>query len=171
MKKLLVLISILILAGGYLAAQTQTDSVKNRKMMKEIKFKGEKLFFKHAEKCLEVMEKTASEKSVKGVAFVAFIPGNVTESWISRMKVVGKLINNKDNFLAVAGSKASEMATTFLNSGSGKRALVKGELGFKGGIIMKVQYGYILASFSGGPPDTDAEISQSGIQYLSEFYK
>ncbi|MDA3891808.1 MAG: hypothetical protein PF517_09110 [Salinivirgaceae bacterium] len=65
------------------------------------------------------MEQTAQKMSIKGVAVVAFVQGDSALTWVSKMKIVGTLSNGNDNRLAIAYSKAAEMATTYQNSGSG----------------------------------------------------
>ena len=83
------------------------------------------------------MVQTAIKNSVNVVAIIAFIPGELTGSWISRMKVVGGMCDEKSNLLAIAGAKAAEMAATLTDSGSGTRKPLSGELGYKGGLIRK----------------------------------
>ena len=116
------------------------------------------------------MEKSAQNMSIKGVAIVAFIPGDATMSWISKMKVVGTLTNEKANFLGIASSKASEMADTHLDSGSGVRGIKSGENGYKGGIIRKVNSGYLIAAFSGGSGQQDVEVAKAGLDWLIKYY-
>jgi len=86
------------------------------------------------------------------------------------MKVVGLLASESANFLAIAYAKASEMATTFKNSGSSGREPLTGEFGWMGGIVKKVDSGYIIAAFSGATGEQDAEISQAGVDWLSSYY-
>ena len=172
MKKLLFIVSILAICIIHIEAKGQTNSNSTNKNLskKAYKLKGEQIFNKHAEKCLDVMEKTAKDNSVTGVAIICFAPTDTAGSWVSSMRVVGNVANDKANFLAIAGSKAAEMFLTHENSGSKVREPLNGELGYKGGMIKKVKYGYVIASFSGGPSEIDAEISTSGINWLSEFY-
>jgi hypothetical protein len=131
---------------------------------------GERIFIDHADNCLAGIEKSALDMSIKGVAIIAFIPGDTTLSWISKMKVVGALTFENINYLAIAGSKASEMASTLKNSGIGVRAPMAGEFGYPGGVIKKVRGGYILAVFSGGTGDQDLEAANKGLGMLSKFY-
>lgn len=128
--------------------------------------KAEKIFIKHADEALQIMEKSALEINVKGVALIAYIPGDKTESWVSKMLVVGNLTNEKANFLAIASSKAAEMAETLVNSGSKIRPPKNGELGYIGGIIKKIDSGYIVAAFSGATGQQDAVISTNGVDWL-----
>lgn len=134
------------------------------------KSSGEKIFLKHADECLSVMEQAALKMQVKGVAVLAFIPGESTETWISKMKVVGSLSNESANYLSIAYSKAGEMAETFQDSGRGIREPKTGEFGWKGGIIKKTKSGYLLAVFSGGSGEQDREIATKGIDYLKDHY-
>ncbi|MFC1763515.1 hypothetical protein ACFL6U_15735 [Planctomycetota bacterium] len=64
------------------------------------------------------------------VTIIAFIPGDVTESWTSQMKVIGRLAGDRHNYLGVAYAKASEMATTFQDRGTTDRKALTGELGY-----------------------------------------
>jgi hypothetical protein len=131
---------------------------------------GERVFTKHADDCLLVMEQAGLKMQVKGVAVVAFIPGDTSETWISKMKVLGALSNEKANYLAVAYSKAGEMAETFQNSGSGSREPKLGEFGWQGGVIKKVKTGYLLATFSGATGEQDLEIANKGMEFLINYY-
>ena len=73
------------------------------------------------------MKQAAHKMSVKGVAVLAFIPGDVSESWVSKMAAVGALHNGSANYLAIAYAKAAEMADTFKDSGGGAREPMVGE--------------------------------------------
>jgi uncharacterized protein GlcG (DUF336 family) len=116
------------------------------------------------------MENAALKMQVKGVAVLAFIPGDSSLSWISKMKVVGAMANESANYLAVAYSKAGEMAETLQNSGSGIREPKLGEFGWQGGVIQKVEGGYILAAFSGASGEQDVEIATAGLKQLLNAY-
>ncbi len=131
---------------------------------------GETEFVKHADECLTVMEQAALKIEVKGVAVIAFIPGDTAITWISKMKVVGAMGNESANFLAVAYSKAGEMAETLKDSGSGIREPKLGEFGWQGGLIHKVEGGYILAAFSGATGEQDVEIATAGLKQLKSFF-
>ena len=80
-------------------------------------------FDKAADKALAAMRKRAGELGIGGVAVVAWFEGESIRSWTSKMVVVGRYkdeptANNKgSNLLAIAYSKASEMADTLKNSG------------------------------------------------------
>lgn len=101
---------------------------------------------------------------------IAFIPGEITSTWISKIKVVGTLTNKDSNLLAVASCKAAEMADTFKDSGSGVRKPLKGENGYKGGVIKKVGSGYILTVFSGASGDQDVAAATEGMDYLYKYF-
>ena len=109
---------------------------------------GQELFLENADYSLSVMVEAASKMSVQGVAVVAFIPRDSHDSWISKMKVAGALTDRGANFLAVAYSKAAEMADTHRNSGSRDGEPLHGEFGYQGGVLGEVSVGYILAVFS-----------------------
>lgn len=157
MKKIFLLLALMIMSGICFTISAQISS-------------GEKIFLKHSDKCLELIELSAQKRSIKGVAIVAFIPGDITKSWVSKMKVVGSLTTSDANLLGIAYTKASEMAETFKDSGSGIRKPLNGELGYKGGVIKKVVSGYILAVFSGGSGEQDVEVSQIGLDWLTKCY-
>ena len=175
MKKIFLIITVLIVSGTYLKIQSQnkTGAVMTNeiKTNKEIMNSGDKIFIEHADECLALIEAEAQKLSIKGVAIMSFIPGDSCKSWISKMKVVGALTNEKANFLGIASSKAAEMAETHINSGSGIREPKLGELGYKGGVIKKVNGGYILAVFSGGKSEEDAAVSTKGLELLDKYYK
>jgi len=160
MKRIHLLLSLVVLSTLFFNASAQSDPG----------MKGENLFLKHADQCLLVMDQAAQAISVKGVALVAFIPGDTAKSWISKMKVHEALSNGSANFLAIAYSKAAEMADLYIDSGSGKREPLHGEFGYQGGIIKKVQAGFILAVFSGASGEQDAEIANAGVDWLYEHY-
>lgn len=158
MRKSFLLLTILFTSISF---NTQAQSLTKKEK------KAEKTFIKYADETLSLMKQASDEMKVSGVAMIFFIPGETTQSWVSKMKVCGKMTNEKANFLAIASSKASEMAETFKNSGSKIREPKKGELGWKGGIIKQVDSGYILATFSGATGEQDAEISTKGLEWLS----
>ena len=160
MKKLFFLTTFVLISGICFNSYAKTNKDANTK-------KGEQLFLKHADECLIEMENAAKEKSIKGVAVVSFIPGDVTESWISKMKVVGKLADANSNLCAIAYSKASEMAVTLKDSGDSTRKTINGELGYQGGAIVKVKYGYLLAAFSGASGQQDCDVSKLGLEWLA----
>lgn len=160
MKKILLLMLATLFSGIFLSSQAKT------------KPSGEDIFIRQADKSLDLIDQAAKKISIKGVAIVAFIPeGEPSTSWISKMKVVGHLADGKNNLLGIAYTKASEMADTHLDSGSGVRPVYSGELGYKGGLIKKVNSGYILAVFSGGSSDQDLEVAKIGLDWLSEYFR
>jgi len=131
------------------------------------KVKNEKSFVKFSDEALAIMVKKADELSVKGAAIIGFIPGDKTESWITKMRVVGSFTNAKSNLLGIAYSKASDMAATLQNSGTDKtRTVLQGEFGWQGGLIKKIKTGYIIAVFSGGKTEQDLQIAQEGLNAL-----
>ncbi len=158
MKKIFFIIALFFTSSFYLTIQAKTRP------------NGEKTFIAKADQTLALIEQAAQKISIKGVAIVAFIPGDTTETWISKMKVVGNLTNGKANLLGIASTKAAEMADTHQNSGSGIRKIYNGELGYKGGLIRKVKSGYILVVFSGGSGEQDLEVAQTGLDWLSKYY-
>lgn len=158
MKKIVFIITLLFTSGFYAATQAKPKQT------------GEKTFIAKADECLTLIEQAAERISIKGVAIVAYIPGDATKSWISKMKVVGHLTSGKSNLLGIAYTKASEMADTHLDSGSKIREIYSGELGYKGGLIKKVKSGYILAVFSGGSGEQDLEVAKIGLEWLFKSY-
>jgi hypothetical protein len=126
----------------------------------------EQLFLNAADAALSEMEKKANETGIVGVAVLAYVPGERTAGWISRMKVVNAVGDDEANFLAIAYSKASEMVLTHRDSGSESRPMLRGEFAYKGGLIREVRSGYILATFSGAHWTLDLQVSETGIKYL-----
>jgi hypothetical protein len=70
--------------------------------------------------------------------------------------------------LAVAYSKAAEMADTLKNSGSHIRAPLTGEFGWNGGAIARGKHGYLVAAFSGGKGDQDFSVSTAGLAEMKK---
>lgn len=172
MKKIVLMLALMMASGFYhtIQAQTKLTEVNEVKTKLISKKSAEKIFFKQAAKSLALIEQAAQKLSIKGVAIIAFIPGDVTESWISKMKVVGNLTTESANLLGIASTKAAEMADTHLDSGSGVRKILSGELGYKGGLIKKINSGYILAVFSGGSGEQDLEVAKTGLNWLSKYF-
>lgn len=172
MKRALFL-TVLLVAGG------MNLNLKANSLRDEWKFSTngtadypeEKQFIELADQCLAVMEQAAMNMSINGAAVVAFIPGEVTQSWISKMKKVGTFANGSANFLAIAYTKAAEMADTYQNSGSKIREPLFGEHGFEGGLIEKVKDGYILTIFSGATGEQDTEVARQGMEWILKNYK
>jgi hypothetical protein len=82
------------------------------------------------------------------------------------MKVDPSGTDKGNNFLAIAYSKAGEMADTLENSGSGKRPPLIGEFGWPGGAVARIKSGYLIVSFSGGKGEDDFKVSQAGLEVL-----
>jgi hypothetical protein len=118
------------------------------------------------------MEVHARKIGVKGVIVVASMDDSGL-SWESHMKAVGaiKVLDGSPephhypgyNFIGIAYSKAAEMADTKLDSGSKVRPAYQGEFGYQGGVIKKVQSGYIVSVFSGATGEQDLEIANVGM--------
>ncbi|MGA1236902.1 MAG: hypothetical protein ACO34E_08550 [Limisphaerales bacterium] len=127
-----------------------------------------------ANSALRAMTLRAQELKIQGVAVIAYIPGSTTQSWSSKMTVVGKMINepsdgnNGANLLAIAYTKACEMAETLKNSGHAGRPVMTGETGWEGGRIRQVKDGYLIAAFSGGPSEEDLKVAQAGLDAFSD---
>ncbi len=123
-------------------------------------------FNKAADAALREMNAQAESHKMRGAAVVAFIPGDKTVGWISRMRVAGAFVLAQSNVLGVAYTKAAEMADTLQNSGGGLRKPYQGEYGYKGGVIEKHGDGYLLAVFSGGKAEDDVAAAQAGLKEL-----
>ena len=128
-----------------------------------------------SDKALLAMQQRAAELKVQGVAVVAFSQGDRVKSWSSKMVVVGHLKTGPSqndpagaNLLAIAYTKASEMADTLKASGSAGRPPLKGEFGWPGGVVAKGRTGILIAAFSGGPSGDDVKISQAGLTVLAK---
>jgi len=170
MKKIFLLIALIISSGLFISTMAQTDAAKGHKAKSIKDNKGEKIFIAQADKALAVMEETAHKLKINGTAVVIYIPGEKTQGWISKMKVIGFFTNKDSNTLGVAYTKAAEMADTFKDSGSGVRKPLTGEFGWQGGAIKKVEGGYIVASFSGASGEQDYAVSTEGINLLYQSY-
>ncbi len=126
-----------------------------------------------ANKALQAMKKRAEELHVQGVAVVACLEGEPVQSWSSKMLVLGKSkeVPSKDNpganLVAIAYSKASEMADTYKNSGSGVRPPMSGEFGWPGGLLLKTEGGALVAAFSGASGEDDVKVSRAGLDVLA----
>ena len=164
MKKIFFLTAFVLISSICFNSYAKTNSILNTT-------KGEQLFLKYADECLALMEKAVKKESITGVAVISFIPDDVTESWVSKMKVVGKLADDKSNLCAIAYSKSSEMAVTLKDSGDSTRKTINGELGYQGGAIVKVKYGYLLAAFSGASGQQDYDVSKVGLEWLANKFK
>ena len=131
-----------------------------------------KNFCETADQALQAMKQRALELNMKGVAMVAASEGDCVQSWTSKMLVVGSLKKNASandpemNVLAVAYSKAAEMADTLKASG-GRTPPLKGEFGWRGGVIARGKAGYLFAAFSGGRSADDVQAAQAGLDVLA----
>lgn len=123
-------------------------------------------FHADATKALDAMAAEAKARNMKGVAAIAFVPGDKTQGWTSHMRVVDSMVLGKANVLGVAYCKLSEMADTLTDSGSKVRDTLHGELGYRGGAIRKVAGGYLLAAFSGGKDTDDLDVAKIGLDVL-----
>ena len=85
---------------------------------------------------------------------------------VGRYKDAPTATDKGSNLLAIAYAKAAEMADTLKDSGSGVRPPMTGEFGWNGGVIARGRAGYLIAAFSGGKSDDDAEISRQGLSQL-----
>ena len=172
LKNLFLLPGFAVLAfASVVSAQDKTNM--SAQAQSEAAVQSVKVFNELADKALLAMKQRAEELKIKGVALVAFVPGDETTSWCSKMLVVGHLkidssTNNAgQNLLAIAYSKASEMADTFKPSGSGVRKPLKGEFGYQGGWIAEGKTGHIIAAFSGGRSEDDVQVSKTGVEVLA----
>ncbi len=133
-----------------------------------------RVFDEVADSALASMTKRAQELKIHGAAVVAFIEGDVAHSWSSKMAVVGSMKDEPtekshgNNLLAIAYSKAAEMAETLKDSGHAGRPPMTGETGWQGGLIKKGKTGFLIAAFSGGPSESDLKVSQAGLEVLAE---
>jgi hypothetical protein len=83
------------------------------------------------------------------------------------MKTEPATNNPAQNLLAIAYSKASEMADTLKPSGSHVRPPLKGEFGWQGGWIAPGKTGHLIAAFSGGRSEDDVKVSKTGVEVLA----
>jgi hypothetical protein len=126
-----------------------------------------------ADKALLAMRDRAETLKIKGVAVVAYVPGDDVKAWSSKMLVVGQMTSQSStndpgsNLLGIAYSKAAEMATTFKPSGNSGRRKMSGETGFQGGWIAKGKNGWLIGAFSGGRSDQDLQVSKTGVEVLA----
>jgi hypothetical protein len=131
------------------------------------------IFDEAADRALLAMKKRAEELNIKGVAVVAYAPGDSVQSWSSKMLVVGHRVNapaqnkNGDNLLGIAYTKAAEMADTLKDSGSGIRPPMTGEYGWQGGVVAKGRTGIVIVAFSGGSSADDVKASRASLAVLA----
>ena len=172
MKNLFLLLGFAVLTfTSQVSAQVKTNDPVQ--VQSDAAVQSAKAFNDLADKALLAMKQRAEELKIKGVAVVAYVPGEETTSWSSKMLVVGHLkvdstTNNAgQNLLAIAYSKASEMADTLKPSGSGVRKPLKGEFGYQGGWIAEGKTGHIIAAFSGGRSEEDVQVSKAGVEVFA----
>jgi len=127
-----------------------------------------------AGQALLAIKKRAEELNMQGVAVVARCQGDPVRSWSSKMLVVGRMAVGPtpkspagENMLAIACTKAAEMAATGKDSGHQERPLLKGENGWKGGVVTRGKSGLLIAAFSGGPSEDDVKASRAGLEVLA----
>ena len=157
MKTIQLILAIIIMTiSTNTIAQTMTKKQKD----------AEKIFINNADEALQMMKQEALRMNIKGAGLVCFIPGDQTQSWISKMIIAGASGNEGYNFIAIAYSKASEMAETLQNSGSKVRPVKVGEFDYIGGIIKKIDSGYLLSTFSGASGEDDLAVSQKGLDWF-----
>jgi hypothetical protein len=160
-----------------LTAQDKPEAPVPKYPMPTVTDSGEspdKVFNDLADKALLAMKQRAEELKIKGAAVVAYVPGNDVNSWSSKMLVVGHFKTQSStndpgsNLLAIAYSKAAEMADTLKPSGSTPgRTPMKGEFGWQGGWIVQGKTGHIIAAFSGGKSEDDVKVSKTGLEVFS----
>ncbi|MDZ7604237.1 MAG: hypothetical protein U5K79_01325 [Cyclobacteriaceae bacterium] len=171
MKKTCILLALILSSGIYTTSLAENDPSNKDRTETTNTNKGEQTFIKYADECLNIISEAAKKESITGATMIAFIPGDATSSWISKMKVVGRLADDKSNFLAIIYAKAAEMAVTLRDSGNEERKSITGELGWQGGAILKVNGGYLVGAFSGGTGQQDYDVSKLGLEWLAEKYK
>jgi hypothetical protein len=163
MKHLFLVLLLALSAAAQSTSSSQPEAKKPGEIFNEV-----------ADSALAAMTKQAEELKIKGAAVVAYVDGDTTKSWSSKMVVVGTMTTKPtekrkgDNLLGVAYSKAAEMADTLKDSGKAGRPPMTGETGFQGGLIVKCKTGYLIAAFSGGPAALDLKVSQAGLKVLAE---
>ena len=128
-------------------------------------------FNETADEALQAIRQRAEELNMKGVAIVAASQGDRVQSWLSKMLVVGIMKKGPTqdepemNLIAIAYSKAAEMADTLKASG-GRTPPLKGEFGWRGGVIARGKAGYLFAAFSGGSSADDVKAANAGLAVL-----
>ena len=163
----LVLLFLAPVAGLQAKAQTHGAPALGQASVANVKN-----FDKVANAALLGMRQRAAELNISGVAVVAYFEGDSIQSWSSKMLVVGRMKDNPSatdkgaNLLAIAYSKAAEMADTLKDSGSKVRPSMTGEVGWTGGVILRGKAGYVIAAFSGGKSEEDVKVSQAGVEVL-----
>ena len=119
---------------------------------------------------LRAMADRAQAMGVQGAAVVAWATLSPARQWTSHLHIVGSMTSGTNNLIAIAYSKAAEMADTLIDSGSEIRPPLRGEFGCKGGVIRPLAGGHILAVFSGATGEQDVDISLAAFQLFSQHY-
>ncbi len=121
---------------------------------------------------LEMIKKAGEIGVKKGVAAIM-----VTESLHSFLDIWSLAVDGKTerpsrgagdpgtNYFGIAMSKLAVMMSTFMNSGTFKVSLKRGEVPYRGGLYKKVGIYHVFIAFSGGTEDQDVEIAQAGVDY------
>ncbi len=160
------LVSVVLLAIGLSISAKAAYAAKTPKPVSAKKWET------LADAALAAMKQRAQELKMTGVAQVSYAEGDTVQGWRSRMAVVGRMTadpsgsDKGSNFLAIAYTKAGEMADTKENSGGGKRPPLTGEFGWPGGAVARIPSGYLIVSFSGGKGEDDFKVSQAGLEVL-----
>ena len=103
MKTIQLLLAIIML--------TVSTNATAQTLSKE-QIKAEKIFIANADEALQMMKQEALRMNIKGAGLVCFIPGDQTQSWISKMIIAGASGNEGYNFIAIAYFKALELTDT-----------------------------------------------------------
>jgi len=154
------------------AASVDAKAQKQESPVAPVSATGAKNFDEVANAALLAMRQRAGELGITGAAVVAYFEGDSIQSWSSKMLVVGRMKDDPSstskgsNLLAIAYSKAAEMADTLKDSGSQVRPPMTGEVGWTGGVILRGKTGYVIAAFSGGKSEDDVKVSQAGVEVL-----
>jgi hypothetical protein len=165
-------LAILFLLMSPLASLNANAQTQKATVVDPIPAKNAKNFDEAANAALLGMRQRAIELGISGVAVVAYFEGDSIQSWSSKMIVVGRMKDNPSatdkgsNLLAIAYSKAAEMADTLKDSGSQARPTMTGEVGWTGGVIVRGETGYLIAAFSGGKSEDDVKVSRAGVEVL-----
>ena len=165
----LALLLLFLLPGTGMDANAQIQKTPS---VDSVAATSAKNFDEAANAALIGMRQRAAELGISGVAVVAYFEGDNIQSWSSKMIVVGRMKDNPSptdkgsNLLAIAYSKAAEMADTLKDSGSQVRPAMTGEVGWTGGVILHGKTGYLIAAFSGGKSEDDVKVSRAGVEVL-----
>lgn len=125
---------------------------------------------------LIVMHTIAKEEAIEnGVAFVLAQREGDDFPRVA-FRVLGNIERDPDssrgaddtgtNYFAVAMSKLADMMSSHTDSGHLKRPLKFGEVPYRGGLIKKVEGGFLYTGFSGGTEDQDVAIAKKGMNTL-----